>query len=125
MRETSYTDSKGRHQAVSLPEGLPDSAASLGLPVGPPCLESLGLPQEVEVRLHNQLFARRIFTAREAQARRQDVFAALQASYKVDAQRIIQVYLDIEKGAIDVSIPPKTKLVQQRVAAQRGGNSTT
>lgn len=94
MRIASYTDDEGRRWAVQLPDGVPDSDAKLGLPLGPPPLASLGLPKETEIRLHNQLFDRRIFTAKDAKRRRQDVFAALQNAFSVDAGRVIDLYLE-------------------------------
>ena len=92
MRETSYTDDEGRTWAVQLPDGAPESDAVLGLPLGPPSLESLGLPLDVEVRLHNQLFARRLFTRRDVKARRMDIFGALQAALRVDSTAIVMLY---------------------------------
>lgn len=89
MRETSFTDERGRRWAVLLPEGLPEIDASLGLPLGPPSLEGLGLPPEIEVRLHNELFNRRIFTERDAKTRRADIFGALQHALRVDIGKII------------------------------------
>lgn len=90
MREASYTDAVGRRWAVLLPDDLPDSDARLGFPLGPPALGRLGLPEDLEVRLHNELFARRIFT--EADVRRtSDIIAALQAAYKVEAMTILEL----------------------------------
>lgn len=92
MHESAYTDAAGRQWAVLLPTGASDSEASMGLPLGPPSLAELELPLETEVRLHNQLYARRIFTLAEANQRRQDVFAALQAAFKVDTDSVVQLY---------------------------------
>lgn len=92
MREASYQDGKGRYWAVLLPEGVPDSDANMGLPLGPPDISELDLPEEAAVRLHNELFARRIFTYSEATKRRQDIFSALQAAFKLDTSRVVDVY---------------------------------
>lgn len=96
MIETSYVDEDGRHHAVQLPEGTPEKDASLGLPLGPPNLRSLGLPMDVEVRLHNQLFSRRLFMMKDVRARRMDVFGALMGAFKVDISAIVQLYLQEE-----------------------------
>lgn len=98
MRQVSYEDGEGRKWATMLPDEAPDSDAELGLPLGPPSLEELGLPLELEVRLHNQLFARRIFTAKEAANGRQQVQGALQAVLKLDILKIIEVYRNSENG---------------------------
>ncbi len=93
MKEAKYTDAAGRQWAVLLPDGMPDGDATLGIPLGPPSMGPLGLPEEVEVRLHNQLFARRLFSAKDVRARRIEVFAALQAAFAIDMQRIVALYL--------------------------------
>lgn len=91
-RITSYMDAQGRRWAVSLPDNAPESDASRGFLIGPPSLEALGLPVEVEVRLHNELFDRQLLTASDAKARRLDIFGALQTTFKVDTQRIVDLY---------------------------------
>ena len=93
MKQSSYVDEEGRYYAVLLPNGTGEEDAAKGLPLGPPSLEALGLPEEVEIRLHNQLFSRRIFTEKDVRKRRIDVFGALQAAFKVDTERIVQIYL--------------------------------
>jgi len=92
LREISYTDKRGRRFKVLLPEEAPDSMAARGIPVGPPSLKELGLPPEIEVRLHNQLHDRGLFTARDVKTRPQDVMGALMAALKVDKQRLVAVY---------------------------------
>lgn len=92
----SYTDGDGRHWAVMLPDDAVVGSESMGLPLGPPSLESLGLPLEVEVRLHNQLFERGLLTERDVKARRLHVFGAVQAAFKVDVERIVQLYKTAE-----------------------------
>jgi len=97
MKRASYEDAKGRRWATLLADDMPDEDASLGIPLGPPPVEALGLPEEVEVRLHNELFAREIFTAQDAKRRINDVVAALQAALRVDAGLIIGLYLNGSK----------------------------
>ena len=107
MRETSYTDADGRQWAVLLPEGVPEADAELGLPLGPPSVEPLGLPLDVEVRLHNQLFARRLFTRRDVKIQRMGIFGALQAALKVDITAVAMLYAPPEPAAAPVE-PEKT-----------------
>lgn len=86
-----YQDDEGRWWVVLVPPGHEDEA-SMGIPVGPPDLASLGLPEAVEVRLHNQLFNRGLLTARDLKGRGQEVFAALQAAYRVDQGAVTALY---------------------------------
>lgn len=95
LREVVYNDQQGRKWLRGIPEALPDWQAINGIPLGPPPLDDLGLPLEVEVRLHNQLFDRRILTERDARQRSNEVFAALQAAMRVDIQRIMAIYSGI------------------------------
>ncbi len=103
MKIVSYTDDDGRRWATQLPEDAPDSDAAKGLPLGPPSLEPLGLPLEIEVRLHNQLFDRELFTEKAVKRSRESVVAALMGTLKVDAQAIITLYSE------PVAPPPKEK----------------
>lgn len=104
MRQSSYTDVAGRRWAVLLPDGVPDSDARLGLHLGPPPLDALNLPQETEVRLHNQLFARSIFSFNDAKHRRDELFAAIQAAYAVDSDRLIEL---LYTHSVNGHNPPK------------------
>lgn len=97
-RRTSYTDAEGRRWAVDLPAGAPDGDAAMGLHVGPQPLHELGLPLATEVKLHNELFARGILTLSDAKQRRAELFAALQAAYAVDGERLIQLYAEASNG---------------------------
>ena len=93
MKRVEYVDEAGRKWITQLPDSKPDSDASLGIPVGPPSLERLDLPIDIEVRLHNALFERGIFTARDARRKRKELRAALRAALRVDAGRLMEVYL--------------------------------
>lgn len=92
LREVVYHDPQGRRWLRGIPESQPDGAAINGVPLGPPPLSDLGLPLEVEVRLHNQLFDRHILTEKEARSRANEVFAALQSAMRVDLQRVLGIY---------------------------------
>lgn len=93
MRRLDVVDDYGRRLAVLLPEGLPDAAWRAGVPLGPPPLDSLQLPIEIEVAVNNQLFHRGIITARDAQKHPQEIHAAITSALKLTAQRIQSCYL--------------------------------
>lgn len=92
LRNIEFTDTDGRHWLKGLPPGVPDARAPAGVPIGPPSLEALGLPKEIEIRLHNQLYERGIFSERDARQRLQDIHSALMAALRVDAHRILAIY---------------------------------
>lgn len=98
MKEASYTDEKGRKWATQLPDNAVDVDAEMGIPLGPPSLEGLHLPEELEVRLHNQLFARRIFTHSQAESNKLGIQAAMQAVLKLDILHIVTIYRNAENG---------------------------
>lgn len=97
LRKVTHTDELGRKAVVMLPEQAPDSEAEKGVLVGPPRLDDLGLPVETEVRLNNELFGRGILTAADAVKNSSEVVAALQAALKVDAGKVIGIYIGKEK----------------------------
>jgi len=115
MRQVSYEDDKGRFWMVSLPEGVPDSDASMGIPVGPPPFESLGLPEDIEIELHNQLFHRGLLTAKDLKRRRGEIISALIHSLGVTGRDIIQLYLNPPEKEAE---PPKKRRTGTR---KRGG----
>ena len=98
MKEVDYTDDDGRVWRVRVPDGTPGDRFSEGIPIGPPALGRLGLPAELEIRLHNQLHGRRLYTARDVLRRPTDVFAALQATFRVDVQRLQSLYVEEQGG---------------------------
>lgn len=106
MREVDYTDDEGRWHRVLLPESAPDSAAHRGIPVGPPDLRALELPRDVEIRLHNQLFHRRLFTERDVRARGHDVLSALQSALRVSVQAITNVYANPPEVEVPETVEP-------------------
>lgn len=92
LRMVEYTDAKGRLWFRGLPDGIPDSKAKTGVPLGPPSMEPLGLPPEVEVRLHNQLAKRGILNEEDARRHLTDIHSALMAALRVDVHRILAIY---------------------------------
>lgn len=93
LKRVSWVDSAGRKKMVLLPEGVPESEAEKGILVGPPPLDDLGLPIELEVRLNNELFARELFTVTDVMKRTNDVHSSIQSALKLDTQKVINVYM--------------------------------
>lgn len=93
-RETSYRDRDGRWWQVLIPQAADDSEAHLGIPVGPPPLDSLELPERYAIALHNELFHRKIFTEHEAKRRSADIASAIRSALSIDVQEIIGLYRD-------------------------------
>lgn len=91
-KETVYTDSYGNKTKVVIPADAPDSDAPKGIVIGPPDLDSLGLPRSIEVRLNNELFARGLLRRADVMKRPQEVFAALQAALRVDVAAVTNLY---------------------------------
>lgn len=91
MVRVDYQDEDGRWWAALVPVGHEDEA-HMGIPIGPPDLSPLDLPKELEVRLHNQLFNRGLLTARDVKGHAPQVFAALQATYRVDVAAVTGLY---------------------------------
>lgn len=89
--ECDYEDENGYCWRVRVPEDCEDP--SMGIPVGPPDLTPLGLPPDLQRTLHNQLHARGLFTRRDLRGRMREIQAALQATYKVDAQIVTGLYV--------------------------------
>jgi hypothetical protein len=102
LKQVSYKDTDGRYRTVLLPESEPEEFAELrGILIGPPDLSELGLPTDIEVRLNNELYHRGIIDAKSATRNRQEIVYAIQSALKVDADRIIGVYLgrSLENGS--------------------------
>lgn len=87
----SYQDEAGRHWVTLVPQGM-EQEAHMGVPVGPPSLESLGLPEEVSIRLHNQLFQRGLLTKNDLRGKSREIVAAIQAAYRVDYARVTGLF---------------------------------
>ena len=98
MRETQYADSKGRLRKVVVPDNAPESHAPMGLVIGPPDMDKLGLSEALTTRLHNQLFHRGLFTYKDARARRGEIFSALQAVLSVEVNLIMEQYQENKNG---------------------------
>lgn len=83
---------------VEIPDYAPDSEAYLGILVGPPYLDSLGLSDEVRIRLNKELNARGLITKKDVRHRTSEVLAALQAAFKIDVARVLNLYEGVENA---------------------------
>lgn len=92
MRRVTHTDRQGRKTLVEIPNDAPAENAAYGVRVGPPCLKDLNLPRDIEIRLHNQLYDRGLLGAKDVKGKTQEVFAALQAAFRVDTVTILNLY---------------------------------
>jgi hypothetical protein len=92
MKRASYTDPQGRRWATMIPDDAPADDARRGIPAGPPSLDDLGLPLDIEVRLHNELHDRGLLSEPDAKRRPQELLAALQAAYRLDVMRLRDLY---------------------------------
>lgn len=92
MEIIEYEAPDGRLYRRGVPEGAPPERASVGVPLGPPDLDALGLPDELNKRLHNELYHRGIFTVDDARRRRADVQTAIRAALKLNVSRILAIY---------------------------------
>lgn len=82
----TYEDADGRRWVTRIPVNARDDEAPRGIPVGPPPLDDLDLPPELQTRLHNQLVDRGLLTAADVRrAGTRELIFALQAALKVDA----------------------------------------
>lgn len=92
MRHIERTDAQGRKFLVALPDNAPDSHAQYGVVIGPPDLSELKLPMQMEVRLNNALFARKLFTRIDVRRRKQELLAVWQSVLQADVQTLASVY---------------------------------
>lgn len=91
LTRVEYRDEDGRKFLVEVPEGWED-APEQGIEIGPPRLDELGLPPELEVKLNNQLYDRKLFTRADVRRRPEEIGAALKAVLRTDVLRIKSLY---------------------------------
>lgn len=114
LKLANYKDEEGRLKTVLLPEEEPDANAYMGVPVGPPDLSQLGLSPETEVRLNNELFHRGVITGQDALRKRSDIVGAIQAALKLDAEKIVVLYLGEDYKSAKASEIKSDSPVQHR-----------
>lgn len=91
-RVVVWVDDMGRKYNSIIPAGATDGEAVRGVKYGPPPLDVLGLPTDVSVRLHNELFARGLFTYEQVRHSLNEVLGAIQQAFRVDAQIVSALY---------------------------------
>lgn len=79
----------------------PDMPAGAYIIVGPPegLVDELDLPESVATNLHNILFDRGIFTAKEA-SRNGVLRGVVQELYQLETQRLYEKFLNFEKETV-------------------------
>lgn len=98
MKQVEWSDERGRKFISRLENHEPDDDAPLGILIGPPdIVDGLGLPEETATILHNQLFARKLWTLKDIQKQPQQLIGALQAALGVNVQKIMSLYAEYEK----------------------------
>lgn len=112
LKQAIFTDELGRKKVVLLPEEAPIEDTAKGIPLGPPNLDELGLPEETAVRLHNELFNRGVIKQADALRGRADIMGALQSAFKVDVERIMNIYLGADYRTAK---PEKQAAVESKV----------
>lgn len=108
MREVTFTDFDGRKWRRLIPDEAPDEQAEYGIPVGPPPLDRLRLPLALEIRLHNELFNRGLFTERDVRRRSEELPSALRSAIGLDVQKIFECYALAAPDAALTAEPPHT-----------------
>lgn len=90
--EVEYVDDDGLKWLVLIPED--DKAhPERGIPVGPPDFRFLELSPDIHKRLHNGMYDRGLIRYSDIKGRGRDqVFAAVQAAYRVDVARVTEAY---------------------------------
>lgn len=91
MVQVKLEDEDGRLFMVLIPEGDEDHPER-GVVLGPPYLDDLDLPLDVEVKFNNQLFNRGLITKRDLRGHGAELTAALQAAFRVSANKVAALY---------------------------------
>ena len=98
MRQVEYTDERGRKYIVSLPDNVPDSEADKGILIGPPdVVDNLGLHEPLATRLHNELFANKLWNIKIVRRQPKLLFGILHRVLKVDVHRLMSAYMELER----------------------------
>jgi len=101
MKQVEWQDERGRKFISKLENHEPDENAPMGIFVGPPdIVDELGLPEEVAVLLHNELFARKLYTMKDITRQPNQLFAALQRAFNVSVQKIMSLYSEYETPTV-------------------------
>lgn len=91
MEKVVYKDAVNGRLYEAMAEG--EHRVILGPPEG--LVDALNLPEPFATNLHNALYARRIFTFREAQNHKA-IQGALQEALQLDVQKLTEIFLNYE-----------------------------
>jgi len=98
MRQVEYADERGRKYLVSLPDNVSDSEASKGVLIGPPdVVDALGLHEPLATRIHNELFANKLWNVHIVRRQPKLLFGILQRILKIDVHRLMSAYMELER----------------------------
>jgi hypothetical protein len=95
MRQVIYRDKDNYEWRVELPDGADDKDADKGIPLGPPDVRELGLPDDLARRLHGALVSQGLFTYNDVMRAggMRAIFSAWQSVLQVDASSIMSLYI--------------------------------
>jgi len=98
MKQVEYTNELGRKYIVSLPDNIPDSEAERGILIGPPdVVDALDLYEPLATRLHNELFANKLWTVKDVRRNPKLLFSIFQRVLKVDVHKLMGAYMELER----------------------------
>jgi hypothetical protein len=99
MKKVEYIDHKGRKYLRLVDNDESEEMFQYGINVGPPedITDGLGMTDELATELHNQLYQRGLWSIKEINQNPKFVFAALQATFRINQQMIVNAYLKYEQ----------------------------
>jgi uncharacterized membrane protein len=99
MKQVEYIDPKGRKYLRMVENAESEEMFQYGINIGPPegIVDGLGLPDKIATELHNQLYQRKLWNIKDINKNPKAVFAALQASFRINQQMIVNAYMQYEQ----------------------------
>jgi len=102
IKRVDFKGEDGRWFRVEVPLECPEEEYKFGIIIGPPdldfALQERGWPEDLRIRLHNQLFSRKLFTYRDVARHPQDLEGALKSVLKMDMGKLQELYRQEEMG---------------------------
>lgn len=93
-KQVDWTDERGMKHRVTLPSRANNDSAPRGILVGPPDLSTLRLPEDIEVKLSNELASRGLFQYSDISRHRDQAQAAILASIRLDVDLLMAAYFN-------------------------------
>lgn len=97
-KKVTYTAPDGRMFYVEVPEDAPEHHYRFGVVLGPPDLKIELDTEQLNVRIHNELYARQLLTLHDLRHRPADVVAAIQAAVRIDAQELMAAWYSLTES---------------------------